>query len=55
MSMPSSAVSHKRLQDLMAVADGIKRKMSELQACRAQALHISEGLQRRPRRIKRVS
>jgi hypothetical protein len=44
----------------MAVADGIKRQMSELQALRkevdrAQALHISEGLQRRPRRIKRVS
>jgi len=60
MSKPSSSVSHKKLQDVIAAADAMKRQMSELQALReevdrAEALHISERQQRQPEQTNRVS
>jgi len=60
MSKPSSSVSHKKLQDVVTAADGMKRQMNELQALReevdrAEALYISERLQRQPEQTKRVS
>ena len=60
MSKPSSSVSHKKLQDVVTAADGMKRQMNELQALReevdrAEALYIYERLQRQPEQTKRVS
>jgi hypothetical protein len=60
MSKPSSSVSHKKLQDVVTAADGMKRQMNELQALReevdrAEALYISERLQQQPEQTKRVS
>jgi len=60
MSKPSSSVSHKKLQDVVTAADGMKRQMNELHALReevdrAEALYISERLQRQPEQTKRVS
>ena len=36
MSTPSSSASHKKLQDVVAAADRLKRQMSELQALREE-------------------
>jgi hypothetical protein len=60
MSMPSSSVSQKTLQDVATAAGRLKLQMSELLALReevdrAEAVHISERLRPRPKRTERIS
>ena len=60
MSTPSSSVSRKKFQHVVAAVDSLKRQMSELQGlreevARAEALHISERRSGDYKETKQVS
>ena len=58
MSTPSSSASHKKLQDVVAAADSLKRQMSEVQALRkevAGAERANQMANQRSQLIKKLS